>query len=873
MVNEAMDIHPPLKAGVDPRGGGGGGGGEVTASAMNSLRIGAVIQRLGLHTQIGDLFNACLHLAKGIDYAVAHNEIPLVVHDLPPVIKQVYQRKNEAALQSAIMLLMVSVKSACRNGWFLVKDTEELLSLTNEISSSFCGTGNFSTEPSNVLDIILTIICRFYPRIKMGQIIVSLEVKPGYEILVVDFLIHKALPVAAKERIRLFVAQTDKMETSSCIISPPEVNFMLNGKGVERRTNVSMDSGPQFPTDVTAMLRYGTNVMQAIGHFNGNYIIVIAYMSLISASDTTVTEDYIQPADTALASDDEIIEGPSRISLNCPISFRRIKTPVKGHLCRHHQLLEEAGEDITDVLISADGSWKLIAEHDDHTNQPQNVALPGHQDGLEQCESTSQDIQTNVVDLTTEETDDRDVGINSTEADTSMGYVNQHYTNTCESEDRKPFQGIHLGFSVTQNLSESPLLRSTSETVQEDACQTGHTILSRILSSASNGSEVPVARMDGHTGISESFTIGALQAPVLRTAVSPVLNQDPMDGCGINQPAVTIETARQARQSATTENMQLQQPQFGNSIVGRETDRRLIPRHVSRAPIAIQALPAQTQGPISHQQRPRTSLLGVNSMICNSTPPVASPASPAVMATPDSFNFLGCDFERQQVTQTQPNPLSTSDVASSSLQPHTMTQNWDSQDLYIPNQSFQQGSSHLATGHQNQASAYRASPGPPPRHQNPQYQHPACMRVSQTISHLENMLRQSSRVPSLHVQQTSQGVDLAAGSATNQRTQLMVPHQSSQIAGPPAVAGSEAPRTISSYPTNANGIRLTMGEHRWNLGGAQPAPMIDSVTELPSEQNWRPTGRMRGSLMGRTYSAALSQLIVQPTPPAQARLL
>lgn len=90
---------------------------------------------------------------------------------------------------------------------------------------------------------------------------------------------------------------------------------MLNGKGVEKRTNVTMvrvlplncvkeisflksfsyaglvkkrkkkrklqtslfvsfvsldqDSGPQLPTDVTPMLKYGTNLIQVIGKFIG----------------------------------------------------------------------------------------------------------------------------------------------------------------------------------------------------------------------------------------------------------------------------------------------------------------------------------------------------------------------------------------------------------------------------------------------------------------------------------------------------------------------------------------------------------------------------------------------------------------------------
>lgn len=29
------------------------------------------------------------------------------------------------------------------------------------------------------------------------------------------------------------------------------------------------ETGPQFPTDITRMLKYGANIIQAIGYFNG----------------------------------------------------------------------------------------------------------------------------------------------------------------------------------------------------------------------------------------------------------------------------------------------------------------------------------------------------------------------------------------------------------------------------------------------------------------------------------------------------------------------------------------------------------------------------------------------------------------------------
>ncbi|CAN0841190.1 E4 SUMO-protein ligase PIAL2 [Linum grandiflorum] len=177
----------------------------------------------------------------------------------------------------------------------------------------------------------------------------------------------------------------------------------MNGKGVVKRTNVDKDSGPQIPTSVTGMLKYGTNLLQAIGTFNGNYVILVAFVSTMTLPYPPVLIDYVQSDRTSLDPDCDIIEGPSRISLNCPISFSRIKFPVKGSLCKHLQcfdfgnyveinskrpswrcphcnqnvsyddirvdqnivqVLKEVGDSITHVNISADGSWKAIADAD-----------------------------------------------------------------------------------------------------------------------------------------------------------------------------------------------------------------------------------------------------------------------------------------------------------------------------------------------------------------------------------------------------------------------------------------------------------------------------------------------------------------------------
>lgn len=82
---------------------------------------------------------------------------------------------------------------------------------------------------------------------------------------------------------------------------------------------IEQDTGPQFPTDITKMLKYGTNIIQAIGYFSsiliqvsiciklyywylvltnlyltGNYIIAIAFMSKTPTS-TPKLPDYVHP--------------------------------------------------------------------------------------------------------------------------------------------------------------------------------------------------------------------------------------------------------------------------------------------------------------------------------------------------------------------------------------------------------------------------------------------------------------------------------------------------------------------------------------------------------------------------------------------------
>lgn len=279
--------------------------------------MGSVVSDLPL----GDLLNLCSRLARDIDIALASNHVPSRASLVPLIVKQVCQHKNEASLQSSLTLLMISIKNACRNGWFHCADSDELLQLANEVLGSFCVNMSIGTEVTSAVDAILLIIPRFLPQLKLNRVIVSFQAKPGYDVLMADFLIQKSM--FPEETVWLVVARNDDLQTSSCLIGPHGASFLVNGRGVAGRTNVSYDDGPQFPTDITEMLKNGTNIIQAVGLFDGNFVIAVASMSKITPSNP-VPGVCVQPVVAELVPDSEAIGGASRISLNCPIRYCRM---------------------------------------------------------------------------------------------------------------------------------------------------------------------------------------------------------------------------------------------------------------------------------------------------------------------------------------------------------------------------------------------------------------------------------------------------------------------------------------------------------------------------------------------------------------------
>ncbi|CAK8541396.1 unnamed protein product [Lathyrus sativus] len=598
----------------------------VSPSQINLYRINKVLERLAFHFLPGnrsdsfEFFNLCLSLTRGIDYALANGEPPPKANELPTLMKQMYQRKTDELSLAAVMVLMISVKNACKIGWFEKKESEELLIVADEIGKIYCTLGNISTGPSSSHSAVLTIMERFYPKMKLGQIIVSIEAQPGYGASAVDFHITKN-NVQPDKKIWLLVAQTDNIETSACLISPQQVNFLLNGKGIDTRTNFRMDLGPQMPTNVTSVLKFGTNLLQAVGQFNSHYIILVAYMSVASLPEHPVLPpDYVQPA-TSVDSDSDIIEGASRFSLNCPISFTRIKTPVKGRSCKHFQcfdfdnfikinskrpswrcphcnqnvsytdirldrnmieILEKVGENIVEVTVHADGSWQPVLENDHDVDKIQNKVHNFEKEQTEQQESThSPDTFPHVVDLTNKDND--------------MDII----MDTCETADRKPSQG------------SAP----TSVQIEDDFWA---------------GLYIANSRSDTPTG-------GVTDIPVLADGVSPALIQEAEGHNNISA---------MHNQFQALSNLQVMN--YMNSFVSEYGRSSSSPSHIHRTPVAVQALPVQSQ-PLGPQQNSVTNL---DSLITSS--PSATHVSLSNSASADPYNAILSDAERQQLFSRSP---------------------------------------------------------------------------------------------------------------------------------------------------------------------------------------------------------------------------
>ncbi|KAL0905865.1 hypothetical protein M5K25_024310 [Dendrobium thyrsiflorum] len=738
------------------------------------------------------------------------------------------------------MMVLISIKNACKRGWFRTVDAEELLCMVDEMCSKFCTELCPNAHVSHALSTISKIMPRFYPRLMLQSLIVSFEVKPGYDVLMSDFHFPKGHP--PEQNIMLIVVKTENLETSSCIANP-QVSFLVNGKGVEKRNNVSLDCGPQLPTDISKMLKYGINVLQTIGYFDGAYLIAIAYMSKMPKC-TPELKDYVQPVLAALDSDSEIIEGPSRISLSCPISFKRMRTPVKGHLCKHHQcfdyenflemnsrkpnwrcphcnqpvcmidlrvdrnmvkILEEVGEDVSEVVIHADGSWNVVAEQGRCSDELRDgTQVHDHADSME-CETNKSKISmTDPVDLTTEEDDNYDITQTTIRREVSLdGCASQSCDHIVEIEDRKPF--IDFGcIPVPQLLSNPALANHASNPAQVPVYQIGDRVQQTFMPSyVTNGSVASAG--SPHMGSSQSLPPNMLGNLVHSDAVSPLLDQTPL--------AVHVLPV-------------------ANNLTERITGRP--PRNADRPPVAVQALPVPQQTHNTsrrlHANLPDTQLASKN-------------LSPRQYQTVNVSNHLE-NFSGGIGNMDMQQGIRTADT--SAMQDHILNEAVLQQGI---------GLSSPRTFNSRLPFSHRASLQSSPFSRNP-LQTPPGFRSHQSMSQAMNLPSQSPSLspslPSVVRQASHNTIGLAASNFGTQRNHT-------QASLPPESFRSLSTSTANSMQSRENS--RVVGTDRWrSLTGGMPSPLSrpEGIPELPHEQNWRPTGRMRGSLTGSDYSAVIS---------------
>ncbi|XP_044485124.1 E4 SUMO-protein ligase PIAL1-like [Mangifera indica] len=498
------------------------------------------------------------------------------------------------------------------------------------------------------------------------------------------------------------------------------------------------------------------------------------------------------------------------------------------------QVLREVGKNVVDVIISSDGSWKADLESDDNMNQAHDKILSGENEGLEQQDPPGvQNSCSNVIDLT--------------EADNEIDAMIYD-----ETEDRKPILTDLQSQPVPTNITRPSELNNTVGVNQNVVSQREDDFWTGILYSVG--------------GISVPATANFMMSPLLPDAISPVitdaishaLNQE-TEALGYNNLTTPVIQS----QDSAPNDMQLQQSQFVNN---HEYGRLSPSRNINRTPIAIQALPAQSLTP-SPQQRSGTNFNFV-------TPNGSSLASQRTLSVGHSYSSSSLvsqtapcvrngysDMEQQQQFSRSPiNSVLGPDIDSSSLLHQSAAKV-----VGLP-------ALRLSTG------AYQASSGLPTENQSLHQQQTPNMRMSQSMSQSPRMTQLPSPLSRTPTQQGSApgGVGHIAGNGSTQRARGMV---SAPVAGrisnqmtrqPPTVPVQvQTSRNGPTNQVNAEGARASVGEQRVNTGGLLQQVRAENLAESPSEQNWQPTGRMRGSLSGRAYSAALSQLMIQPTQPTQ----
>lgn len=276
------------------------------------------------------------------------------------------------------------------------------------------------------------------------------------------------------------------------------------------------------------------------------------------------------------------------------------------------QVLKEVGEDVNDVIISADGSWNPVLETNDNADQPRDKSLNGQQDEPAQQEA----------------------GIPSDIMDLSVGDDVMDLDHVFENADSKPNTANLQSQSTVGDVMIPLGMNNTSELNQnappplEDDFWSGiflSTYASGALSAGGISGSAPAAHF--------------MPSPVLTDAVTPALNQEPST---LRETAL-IPISTPPSQFSAPSHLPIQHSQLGTAMATNEYGR--IPsitrqHHVNRSPVAVQALPAHTQSSLPQLRSVANSLIAQGPALAYQTPASTSVA--------DGFNAGSTLMERQQ---------------------------------------------------------------------------------------------------------------------------------------------------------------------------------------------------------------------------------
>lgn len=189
-------------------------------------------------------------------------------------------------------------------------------------------------------------------------------------------------------------------------------------------------------------------------------------------------------------------------------------------------------------------------------------------------------------------------------------------------------------------------------------------------------------------------------------------------------------------------------------------------------------------------------------------------------------------------------------------------QNWNvNRNRYISGQAVQQAGSFPAQG----LGAHHISSISSFGHQNPHQSRAPCLRMTSAMTQPQNIVH-----PSIH----EQAVQFQQGGVNNTQTQprAAAPPMAQMSRTAPFVPVQLQPsRTGSSLSHLMASERFrTAKEQRGRVDETtQPVLCGDGSTTVASVDNWQPSGRMRGSLRGDAYAAALRQFMLSSTQCAQ----